>query len=193
MSLDGAGAWSSLSSKARVLPGWIASRFGAWFWLRTCNRVGTGTKVFWRPHVENRGRILIGNRVRLNSNWAPLELVTAREGVIEIGDGAFINYGTLISAIGARVRIGQDVMVGNYCIIADTEIPGIGEPPGHPPVEARAVEIGDRAWLAARVTVLPGSRIGAGAVIAAGSVVSGEIPDGAVAGGIPARILRSAR
>jgi acetyltransferase-like isoleucine patch superfamily enzyme len=39
--------------------------------------------------------------------------------------------------------------------------------------------------------VLPGARIGAGAVIAAGSVVAGDIPPGKVAGGIPARILRA--
>jgi len=89
------------------------------------------------------------------------------------------------------VRIGSNVMVGNYCIIADTEIPGIGEPPGGPWMEPRPVEIGDGAWLAARVTVLPGARIGAGAVIAAGSVVAGDIPAGKVAGGIPARILRA--
>jgi acetyltransferase-like isoleucine patch superfamily enzyme len=82
-------------------------------------------------------------------------------------------------------------MIGNYCIVADTEIPGIGDPPGGPQIEPRPVDIGDGAWLAARVTVLPGSRIGAGAVVAAGSVVSGEIPDGALAGGIPARILRA--
>jgi acetyltransferase-like isoleucine patch superfamily enzyme len=83
-------------------------------------------------------------------------------------------------------------MVGNYCIIADTDTPGIGEPAPAPFGEPRSVNIGDGAWLAARVTVLPGAQIGAGAVIAAGSVVSGHIPDGAVAGGIPARILRAA-
>jgi acetyltransferase-like isoleucine patch superfamily enzyme len=82
-------------------------------------------------------------------------------------------------------------MVGNYCIVADTETPGIGDPAGGSSIEPRAVEIGEGAWLAARVTVLPGARIGAGAVIAAGSVVAGEIPAGAVAGGIPARILRA--
>jgi acetyltransferase-like isoleucine patch superfamily enzyme len=185
--------FSSLWSTIRALPGWATSRVGAWLWLRDCDRIGDATKVFGRPHVENRGRILIGSRVRLNSNWAPVELVTARGGVIEIGDGVFINYGTLISATGSRVHIGHQVMVGNYCIIADTEIPGIGEPPNGPLLGARPVEIGDRAWLAARVTVLPGARIGAGAVIAAGSVVSGEIPDGAVGGGIPARILRAPR
>jgi acetyltransferase-like isoleucine patch superfamily enzyme len=161
----------------------------AMLWLRRCDSIGANTRTFGRPHIENRGRIVIGSRVRLNSTWAPVELATGPGGAIEIGDGVFINYGTLITAC-RRVRIGANVMVGNYAIIADTEIPGIGEPPGAPLLEPRSVEIGAGAWLAARVTVLPGTRIGAGAVIAAGSVVSGEIPAGALAGGIPARILR---
>jgi acetyltransferase-like isoleucine patch superfamily enzyme len=81
--------------------------------------------------------------------------------------------------------------VGNYSIIGDTDVPGIGQPRNAPVLEARDIEIGDGAWLAARVTVLPGARIGRGAVIAAGSVVAGDIPPGAVAGGIPARVLRA--
>src|SRR5262249_46434370 len=129
--------------------------------------------------------------VRLNSNWAPLELVTGPAGAIEIADGVYINYGTLVSA-QKLVKIGRNVMVGNYSIISDTEIPGIDEPDGRPATAARAVDIGDGAWLAARVTVLPGARIGANAIIAAGSVVAGDIPAGAVAGGIPARVLRRA-
>jgi acetyltransferase-like isoleucine patch superfamily enzyme len=171
-------------------PAWLTSSLGARFWLRGCDQVGPHARTFWRPNIENRGRILLGARVRLNSNWAPVELVSGPQGVIEIGDGVFINYGSMISA-HLHVRIGSNVMLGNYCIVADTEIPGIGDPPGGPSMEARPVEIGDGAWLAARVTVLPGSRIGAGAVIAAGSIVAGDIPPGAVAGGIPARILRS--
>ena len=174
----------------KSLPGWLTSTIGARLWLRGCE-VGAGTKTFGRPHIENRGRIVLGARVRLNSSWAPLELVTAQNGLIEIGDGTFVNYGTLLSAY-MHVRIGRNVMIGNYCIIADTEIAGIGEPPGAPALEAHGVEIGDRAWLAARVSVLPGSHIGAGAVIAAGSIVSGNIPDGAVAAGIPARVIRVA-
>src|SRR6266852_2737771 len=177
---------------ARALRTWLVSSISAVFWLRGCDHVGANSKTYGRPHVENRGRILIGNRVRLNSRWAPVELATGPEGVIEIGDGVFLNYGTLVSA-RCRVCIGANAMVGNYGIIADTEIPGIGEPPGAPMLEARAVEIGEGAWLAARVTVLPGARIGARAVIAAGSVVSGEIPAGVVAGGIPARVLRASR
>jgi acetyltransferase-like isoleucine patch superfamily enzyme len=177
-------------SRARQGPAWLKSILGARYWLRRCDRVGAKTRTFWRPIVENRGRILLGSRVRLNSNWAPVELVSGPLGTIDIGDGVFINYGSMISA-QLSVRIGSNVMVGNYCIVADTETPGVGDPPGGPSIAPRPVEIGDGAWLAARVTVLPGSRIGAGAVIAAGSVVAGDIPPGALAGGIPARVLRA--
>ena len=169
---------------------WVTSRLGARLWLRSCDRVGRNTRTFWRPNIDNRGRIVIGASVRLNSNWAPLEIATGPQGLIEIGDNVFINYGSMISAHG-HVRIGSNVMIGNYCIVADTETPGLGDPPGGLRVEPRAIDIGDGAWLAARVTVLPGARIGAGAVIAAGSVVAGDIPAGAMAGGIPARVLRA--
>jgi acetyltransferase-like isoleucine patch superfamily enzyme len=178
------------SARLKAAPTWLTSSLSARVWLRDCDRVGANTRTFWRPNIENRGRIEIGARVRLNSNWAPIELVSGPQGLIDIGDGVFINYGSMVCA-HLRVRIGSNVMLGNYCIVADTEIPGIGEPTVKPSIEARPVEIGDGAWLAARVTVLPGTRIGAGAVIAAGSVVAGDIPPGSVAGGIPARILRA--
>jgi acetyltransferase-like isoleucine patch superfamily enzyme len=168
---------------------WFRSSLGARIWLRNCDRVGPNARTFWRPNIENRGRISIGARVRLNSNWAPIELVCGPRGVIDIGDGVYVNYGSMISA-HLQVRIGANAMIGNYCIVADTEIPGIGDPPDGPSIDPRPVEIGDGAWLAARVTVLPGTRIGAGAVIAAGSVVAGDIPAGSIAGGIPARVLR---
>jgi acetyltransferase-like isoleucine patch superfamily enzyme len=171
------------------VPSLLMSAIGARIWLRSCDQVGARTRTFKRPNIENRGRMVLGSRVRLNSGWAPVELVSGPDGVVEIADRVFINYGSIVSA-QRSVRIGANVMIGNYCIIADTEIPGIEVPAGGPSIEPRAVEIGEGAWLAARVTVLPGARIGAGATIAAGSIVAGDIPAGCVAGGIPARVLR---
>lgn len=162
----------------------------AFVWLRDCDAVGAKTSTFFRPRIENAGRIVIGANVRLNSNWAPIELVTGPEGRIEIGDDTYVNYGTLVSAHCA-VRIGPRVMIGNYSIIADSDVPPFGGIAA-PVIDIRPIEIGADAWLAARVTVLPGARIGDRAVIAAGSVVAGDIPAGAVAGGIPARVLRLA-
>ena len=52
------------------------------------------------------------------------------------------------------------------------------------------VRIGDDAWLGANVTVLPGVTIGNGAVVAAGAVVSRDVEENTVVGGVPARVLR---
>ncbi len=170
----------------------VYSRLMAVVWLRRATSVGERTRTYFKPNIENRGRLVIGSGVRLNSNWAPLELVTGPLGEIVIGDGAYLNYGTIVSA-QQRVSIGANVMIGNYGVIADTEIPGIGLLDEQAIGTARPIEIGDGAWLAARVTILPGVRIGDRAVIAAGSIVAGNIPPDAVAGGIPARVLRHTR
>jgi len=152
--------------------------------LRGCTKVGPGARVDGRTRVRNLGRIELGERVSFISRWAPVALSAGPQGVLTIGDGCSINYGTLLSA-AKRVQLGRGVMIGNYCVISDTIVPGSGEPP-------QPIEIGDDVWLAIRVTVMPGSKIGAGAVISAGSVVDGEIPPGVLAAGVPARVLRPA-
>lgn len=162
-------------------------------YLRACDRVGAHARAIGRPRIQNGGHIAVGDDFVVNSTFAVVELVAAAGARIDIGNHVRINYGTLISARRA-VRLGNDVSIGPYCIIADAdfdatmdaeEVPGGAVEAGPAPIE-----IGDGAWLAGRVTVLPGTRIGAGSVITAGSVVSGDIPPGVVAGGIPARILR---
>jgi acetyltransferase-like isoleucine patch superfamily enzyme len=157
------------------------------FWLRTCDEVGPGVRCTGPVVVKNQGRIAIARRVRLKAVWNPIELSTGPGAELTIGEEAFINYGVLISA-RKRVSIGRSVMIGNHTIIADTEHPGPLD--GSSSEEPRAIVIEDGAWLAVRVVVLPGAKIGANTVIRAGSVVSGEIPSGVIAGGIPAQVLR---
>ena len=52
------------------------------------------------------------------------------------------------------------------------------------------VTIGDNVWVAANATILPGVKIGEGAVIAAGAVVTEDIPANVMAAGIPARVIK---
>jgi FkbH-like protein len=180
----------ALPLSARVAKGvrYVASSVLAPVRLRACDRVGARGRAMGRPRIVNRGRIEIGDDFTLNSIFAPAELVAAEGATIEIGDRVGINYGTAISA-RARVKIGNGVSIGPYSIIADSE----AELPDGDDDRVAPIEIGDGVWLAARVTLLPGARIGAGSVITAGSIVSGEIPAGVVAGGIPARVLRAVK
>ena len=149
--------------------------------LRGCSHVGARARVMGTPIVRNAGVVEIGDDLVLNARHAPCELAAGPGGRLRVGRGAIVNFGTLLHA-SLAVTIGDDVTIGPYSIVADTDLPG--------GADARPITIGDGAWLAGRVTVRPGARIGAGTVVAAGSVVEGELPAGVLAGGIPARVLR---
>lgn len=98
-----------------------------------------------------------------------------------------------IEIIGkGKVTIGNYFHSGKGClIISDNHNYDCGQaiPYDHQVVE-KDVEIGDFVWLASRVIILPGTKIGEGVVVQAGSVVHGEIPDYAVVGGNPATVIK---
>ena len=87
--------------------------------------------------------------------------------------------------IGDGVRIGHDVslITVNHAIGPRWLRSGTSE--------FGRIEIGNGAWLASRVTVLPKVRIGAGAVVAAGAVVTRDVPDDTLVAGVPARVIRT--
>jgi acetyltransferase-like isoleucine patch superfamily enzyme len=154
--------------------------------LKGCNRVGIFARVAGRLRIENHGWIDIGDHFRVNSSWVPIELVTGPEGRIQIGDDVLINFGTLIAA-GSGVTIGSGSMIGPHCILSDVDIPEAIA--ASAPVTAKPIEIGKDVWLAGRVTVRPGVRIGDGAVVVAGSIVESDVSAHFMASGIPARML----
>jgi maltose O-acetyltransferase len=138
------------------------------------------------PFIENLGRIEIGDDFNFVSLFVRSHLVTGHHGLLEIGNTVNINFGAAISA-HEHVKIGDRVRMGPYAIVMDSDYHAArdrGERPTAP------IIIEDDVWLAGRVSVLRGSRIGRGSVITAGSVVSGEIPAGVIAGGVPARVIR---
>jgi len=154
--------------------------------LKDCDRVGASARVAGRLRVENRGSIVIGDHLNVNSSWVPIELITGSAGRIQIGDDVLINFGTVVAA-GSRVSIGSGTMIGPHCIISDVDIPETLQDPT--PVAALPIDIGKGVWLAGRVTLRPGVKIGDGAVIVAGSIVETDVPAHYMASGIPARSL----
>jgi 2,3,4,5-tetrahydropyridine-2-carboxylate N-succinyltransferase len=100
-----------------------------------------------------------------------------------INIGSSIGEGTMIdmnAVLGARATIGKNCHIGAGAVIA-----GVLEPPSATPVI-----IEDGVLVGANCVVLEGVRIGKGAVIAAGAVVTQDIPENAVAAGVPARVLK---
>ena len=118
----------------------------------------------------------------------PVEFVARKGARIVIGDHTFINYGSSISAF-EMVMIGRHCFLGHYTFIIDNSEHDIRQHLMLPP--SKPVVIEDHVWIASRVIILPGVRIGCHAVIGAGSVVTKDIPPYCVAVGNPARIVRS--
>ena len=107
-----------------------------------------------------------------------------------IGARTFANFG-LVALDVAPISIGDDVQIGPYVQLLT---------PTHPlePERRRArweaaepIEIGDNVWLGGGVIVCPGVTIGANSVVGAGAVVTGDLPEGVLAIGSPARVVRT--
>jgi maltose O-acetyltransferase len=141
-----------------------------------------------RVRVENYGgRIELGQRVRLEARTLPIEMVAWRDGLLQIGEGTYVNYGASLSA-HHHVKIGADCMIGNYAVIMDSDYHDLFD--RTKPGESAAVEIEDEVWIGIRATVLKGVRIGRRSVIGAGAVVTSDIPPDSLAIGVPARVIR---
>jgi acetyltransferase-like isoleucine patch superfamily enzyme len=161
--------------------------------LRGCRNLAYGARLYGRCLVFGRAGIEIGDRLLVLGRPAACMLSTHEGGRLEIGDRVFINHGSSISA-HTLVRIGNDCKIGEHGIVLDCDFHELEHPThdgGHG--ESRPVVLEDAVWLGARVTVLKGVTIGRGSVIAAGSVVTRDIPAGVLAGGVPARVLRPLR
>lgn len=108
---------------------------------------------------------------------------------IHIGKNFTANYHVIILDI-APVYIGNDCMIG-----PNTMITTVGHPlspakrRNHTGI-AKPVTIGDDVWIGGNCTILPGVTIGNNVVVAAGAVVTKDVPDNCLVGGVPAKILK---
>jgi acetyltransferase-like isoleucine patch superfamily enzyme len=125
-------------------------------------------------------------------------------GRIDVGDGAVLVGAVFMCA--QRIEIGARVVVSYQVTIADSDFhpieraarredavanaPGAGRGP-RPAIESRPVVIEDDAWIGIGAIVLKGVRIGRGARVAAGAVVTRDVPAGASVAGNPARMLEA--
>jgi maltose O-acetyltransferase len=86
------------------------------------------------------------------------------------------------------VKIGENVRIAPYTIILDSDFHDIKDHFADGP--SKPVIIEDNVWLATRCTILKGVRIGKGSVVAAGSVVTKDVPPNCIVAGVPARVIK---
>ncbi|MFO0590952.1 MAG: hypothetical protein U0441_25640 [Polyangiaceae bacterium] len=155
--------------------------------LHEVNCVGARPHVTGLPFIENLGALTIGDDLDLASGPVRSHLVTGVRGVLEIGNHVTIGFGAAIAA-EMRVQIGDGAHLGPMVMLLDSDYHVAGDSTAPP--EASPIVIGPGAWLGEGVTVLRGATIGRGARVEAGSVVSGNVPEGAHVAGVPARVIK---
>jgi acetyltransferase-like isoleucine patch superfamily enzyme len=138
---------------------------------------------------------------------------------IEIGERTIVMHGAVLHVYNFRgiphsgIQVGSDSLIGEYTVIRGqggvrigervytspfTQILAVNhvfEDPGRPFIEqgitARGITIEDDVWLGAGAIVTDGVRVGRGSVVAAGAVVTEDVPPHSVVAGVPARVVRS--
>lgn len=176
---------SSLRRRATEARWWYAygkQRANAGWRLRGIT-TGIQPTILGSPRVDatdmvvgDHFKIWSGHRRTLISGW----------GRIRIGDRVFVNSGVVLFSAKA-ITIGDDVAIANEAYLMDTDSHGVE---GRPVKEAPIV-IGDGTWIGARAIVLPGVQIGRRCLVAAGAVVSRDVPDDTLVAGNPAREVRT--
>lgn len=141
-----------------------------------------GVLIFNPAHVHIGNDVYIGHRTMLCGDT---------RGELYIEDGTWIGPDCYMHGAGG-IRIGRRAGIGPRVIVLTSNHVETMPPSAiiDAPLRFAAVEIGDSCDIGVGSVLLPGARIGVGAQIGAGSIVTGDIPAGAVASGAPARFMR---
>lgn len=107
---------------------------------------------------------------------------------ITIGKEVFINSGCHLQDQGG-IEIGDSAMIGHNVVIATVNHDL--DPANNRKNHYAPVKIGNHVWIGSNATILPGVTIGEWAVVAAGAVVTKDVPELTVAGGVPAKVLKT--
>lgn len=152
-------------------------------------RVRTGTFVHW---INGAGDLIVGDDVLMDGRCS-IHFASrySDRPALKIGDRSLVGHGCKL-VVGKAITIGRDCMIAADVWIfdaaghpSDPEARLAGLPaPSH---EVRPVTIGDNVWIGGRSIVMPGVTIGEGSVVAAGSVVTADVPPYTVVAGNPAR------
>lgn len=194
------GAWGLLKRK-KLYPKLLGGCgrgvvFGRDVVLRHPHKIHIGNNVVIDDNVmldakgaDNRG-IFIGDGAFIGRN----SILSCKDGDIEIGEQTNIGFNCEIFSAG-RVVLGKKIFLAAYCYLVGgthrfdrTDIPIMDQER-----EARGIAVGDHCWLGAGVVIDDGVNIGRDAIVGAGAVVNKDVPEYAIVGGVPAKLIKDRR
>jgi len=201
-----------------LLSSWVPGALGLLLRSRLypliLGRVGRGVVFGVNVTIRHPHKIAIGDNVVIDDSCCLDAKGTDNVGIV-IGSGVFVGRNTILSCkngdiivddhanVGfnceifsaSRVRVGKSVLMAAYTYLVggDHLYDRVDIPVLEQGRTARGIDVGDNVWLGTHVVVTDGSRVGRDAIIGAGAVVVGEIPEFAIATGIPAKVVRDRR
>ena len=172
-------------------PGKVGYTLRRWFFGRRLGSLARGARLGPGLLVYGPKEITIG---RDFSCWRQCALVALDGGRIELGDRvSFSSNVNINAAMGGRISLGNDVMVGPNVVMrsSDHRFDAVDEPINKQGHISDEITIEENVWVAANAVIVGGVRIGQGAVVAAGAVVTTDVKPYTVVGGVPARLLKT--
>lgn len=175
---------------------WYLIRYWRFCWLRLRHRhVVTTGFVFLGKRVEiharrGYGRIILGRWVHIGDE----NRLRCHEGTLHVGDKAVFGRDNTVNCY-LDIEIGAATIVADWVYICDFDhvTEDIHRPIKDQGLTKSPVRIGPDVWIGTKATVLRGSHIGEGSVIAAHAVVRGDIPPFSIVAGVPGRVIRDRR
>jgi acetyltransferase-like isoleucine patch superfamily enzyme len=156
-------------------------------------------------------KIRIGKGVTIDDQVVLDAKGTGNRG-IDIADGVFLGRGTILSCKDGDISLGEQTNLGFHCEVFSGSTVTVGRHGlfaaqaylvggGHQfedsekavidqPRVSKGIRLGDNVWLGTGAKVLDGVSVGSDVVVGANAVVNADLPDGAIAAGVPARVLR---
>lgn len=153
-------------------------------------RIGLGSVGLSSEHDASVVRVREGAGLHCDG------IVSLQRGVRVVVDGGRLSFGhgTNVNGTGTKFLCSTGITVGAFCTfswdvqVLDNDFHALTVDGEQKPSSAPVV-VGDRVWVGTRAVVLKGVTIGDGAVVAAGAVVTRDVPAGAVVAGLPARVV----